>query len=228
MVSIKEKYVSTMQNFMNVADIKASAWSFRTIMDLGSVGKNSNVLTPKDRVAIAARGSLAILFWLPINIVAIPHIFILGAVHSRFSRPTPMPQLHEIISGLYLGTVQAAQSKETLEKHGITTVVSILDSEIMVPENVHVYKRVSVEDSPHVDLAPAIQEVYDTILPGLNEGKKVLIHCEMGQSRSASVTAAIVMKLENCSSKEALAKVKQRRNIIALNYGFNKQILRMK
>ena len=56
------------------------------------------------------------------------------------------------------------------------------------------------------------------------EGSKVLVHCKMGVSRSASVVIAYAMKEYNWDLKKALDFVKQKRGCIKPNQSFMKQL----
>lgn len=56
------------------------------------------------------------------------------------------------------------------------------------------------------------------------EGSKVLVHCKMGISRSASVIIAYVMKVKNWSLTKAFQYVKNKRGCIKPNENFLKQL----
>jgi len=224
MTSIKEKYVKTLQDFQDRPLIKASLWTFRTIRDLRSVTKKSNVLTCSDRIVILLRGIAAILIWLPVNLIAIPYTFMLCALHKKI---VPTPQLHEIIPGLYLGTDQAAECVNTLKKHGITSVLSVIDFKVNVPtEQVSDQEHVSIEDYPHVDISPAINQAIKFVEKARKENRKVLVHCNMGKSRSASVMVGLVQNINQVDSRAALNLVRKKRSVVDINYGFKKQLQR--
>lgn len=56
------------------------------------------------------------------------------------------------------------------------------------------------------------------------QGSKVLVHCKMGVSRSASVVIAYAMKAYNWDFKKALEFVQQKRNCIKPNQNFISQL----
>jgi protein phosphatase slingshot len=55
-------------------------------------------------------------------------------------------------------------------------------------------------------------------------GKKVLVHCKMGISRSAATVTAFAMKEYRMSLKDALSHVKGRRSVVNPNDGFVAQL----
>jgi protein phosphatase slingshot len=72
-------------------------------------------------------------------------------------------------------------------------------------------------------------KVYKFLLCGIfifcrKEGSKVLVHCKMGVSRSASVVIAYAMKAYNWDFKEAFEHVKQKRSCIKPNASFISQL----
>ena len=124
--SVRELYVETLQNYQHHWLVLACTWSFRTIRDMRAVTMKSSVLTGCDRLVIFFRGVLAILLWLPINIFAIPYVFILGGCCGQCCSAffEPIPQLHEIIPDkLFLGTDQAARNEAVLQEYGVTVVL---------------------------------------------------------------------------------------------------------
>jgi len=56
------------------------------------------------------------------------------------------------------------------------------------------------------------------------EGKKVLVHCVQGASRSASIVIAYYMQERGLSLREAYEFVKQKRKVVRPNPGFLQQL----
>jgi protein-tyrosine phosphatase len=65
---------------------------------------------------------------------------------------------------------------------------------------------------------------YNFIKEAKNNGGKVLIHCKMGISRSASVTISFLMKENELDLETAMRKVKKARSIVSPNKSFIKQV----
>ncbi len=82
--------------------------------------------------------------------------------------------------------------------------------------------RVGIHDTPN--------EPLDVILPQLipmleiyvqeHPTHRILIHCQAGMSRSASVAIALLARLYNISFHDAFALAQQKRSIIQPNEGF--------
>lgn len=58
-----------------------------------------------------------------------------------------------------------------------------------------------------------------------DKGKRVLVHCAMGVSRSATIVIAYLMHKEGISLMDAFRKVKERRPCIEPNRGFQSQLI---
>jgi protein-tyrosine phosphatase len=51
------------------------------------------------------------------------------------------------------------------------------------------------------------------------ENKKVVVHCEVGMSRSPTIVISYLMKYQNMTLREAYNHVKKRRPIVSPNMG---------
>lgn len=224
---IAEFYIKTLQDFQDRPIIRASTWASRTIKDLGSVTKPSAVLTLADRVVILFRGILAILIWLPVHLLAVPYTLILGAWQNKYHNLATVPHLHEITPGLYLGTYRAATNENMLKQHAITSVLSVVDFDVIVPRDQIVkHLTIPMKDDPDVDIAPVRTKAIAFVRKALAKKRKVLVHCRMGKSRSAAIMAALVQDILKIGPQAAMEYVSSKRPGIHINYGFCQQLLR--
>ncbi|XP_068579680.1 dual specificity protein phosphatase family protein isoform X2 [Cebidichthys violaceus] len=107
----------------------------------------------------------------------------------------------EVWPNLYIGNVAVAQNRKKLHKLGITHVLnaahykqgSIGDQSFY--GDTCVYFGIPAEDSDHFDL------------------RKVLVHCIMGMSRSATLVLAYFMLRQRLPLRDALRHVVQKRAI---------------
>ena len=86
------------------------------------------------------------------------------------------------------------------------------------------YLNVRVYDDEKTDLLKHWDDTFKYITKAKKEGSKVLVHCKMGVSRSASVVIAYAMKAYNWDFSQALRHVKTKRNCIKPNSSFLLQL----
>ena len=126
-------------------------------------------------------------------------------------------QINEFI---YLGSEAHASNIETLNQHGIGFILNVASNCKCYFEDKLVYKRLPVLDVCETNISEIFQEAFEFIEQVKSRNGKVLIHCQAGVSRSATITTAYLMKTENISMDNALNKVKKTRKCAAPNFGF--------
>ncbi|KDR84422.1 hypothetical protein GALMADRAFT_237283 [Galerina marginata CBS 339.88] len=132
------------------------------------------------------------------------------------------PCVTEILEGqLYLGNLSAASSVEPRKRLSITHIVSVCPD---FPSTGPRHLNISVEDSEYENLLIRLPETCRFIQHALEQRGRVLVHCVMGVSRSATVVAAFLMQAKKMTVHEALRFVKRRRPQVHPNYGFIKQL----
>jgi predicted protein tyrosine phosphatase len=129
-----------------------------------------------------------------------------------------------IMTGLYIGSQDAAECLETLSANGIEAILNVGFSEAVFEE--FEYKRLPLYDTEEQKLA--IDEQLLFLSECLKREKKVLVHCNAGVSRSASVAIAYLIRYEQLSYEEAFATVKKARPSIRPNHGFVEQLKKFK
>lgn len=86
------------------------------------------------------------------------------------------------------------------------------------------YYNVRVYDDEKTDLLKHWDNTFRYISRAKMEGSKVLVHCKMGISRSASVVVAYAMKAYDWDFDTAIQHVKDKRNCIKPNKAFTSQL----
>ncbi|XP_030297362.1 dual specificity protein phosphatase 13 [Sparus aurata] len=126
----------------------------------------------------------------------------------------------EVWPNLYIGNVAVAQNRKTLHKLGITHVLNAAHSkqgsigDQSFYGNTCVYFGIPAEDSDHFDLSQYFKPAADFIHKGLkSKDGKVLVHCIMGVSRSATLVLVYLMLRQRLSLRDALKSVVQKRAI---------------
>ncbi len=83
---------------------------------------------------------------------------------------------------------------------------------------------INIDDSESSDLYSHLQKVTTFIHDSIENGDKVLVHCQAGISRSATVVIAYIMRSKRYSLQDAFNFVKRKRSIIFPNAGFRQQL----
>ncbi|CAB1328080.1 unnamed protein product [Coregonus sp. 'balchen'] len=86
------------------------------------------------------------------------------------------------------------------------------------------YKTVTILDIPETDITSYLQECSQFIDQAKTESGVVLVHCNAGVSRAASVLIGYLMDREGLGFDEAFALVKEARPSIRPNPGFHEQL----
>ena len=144
---------------------------------------------------------------------------------------------NEIIDNLYLGARPSAENLKVLELVNITHILNVTKRvpnfhEKMIVDSTEepkfTYMQIPIEDSLDLDIYNhflSATQFIDEVLK--NKNNKILVHCEAGQSRSASMVLAYLLKYKNLFLKDALSLVKEKRDCISPNIGFLKSLTRL-
>lgn len=130
----------------------------------------------------------------------------------------------EIRDYIYLGSARAASDEVSLRELGIS---HIINAAVELPNELEphfTYLRLDLDDDQKVNIIDAIDDCYNFIERCRNDGGKVLVHCQAGISRSATIVIAHLMKKEDMSLRDAFFDVKSRRSQIGPNIGFFRQL----
>nr|XP_006984823.1 dual specificity protein phosphatase 13 isoform X3 [Peromyscus maniculatus bairdii] len=146
-------------------------------------------------------------------------------------RTATMTHINEVWPNLFLGDAYAARDKSRLIQLGITHVVNVAAGKFQVDTGAKFYRGTPLEyygieadDNPFFDLSVYFLPVARYIREALNSPRsRVLVHCAMGVSRSATVVLAFLMICENMTLVDAIQTVQTHRDICP-NSGFLRQL----
>ena len=96
---------------------------------------------------------------------------------------------------LYHGNLKNAMNKTLLEELGIRRIVNVcefpLEEEILDQRHV---LWIRLDDDTYTDIAEHFDLINNFIQSCKVEGQRVLIHCQLGVSRSSAIVLAYLMK----------------------------------
>lgn len=131
----------------------------------------------------------------------------------------------EILPHLYLGSARDAARKEQLQQLGITALLNVTQFCPNLFQEVFEYKCIPVRDTGCEDIGAYFQEAINFIDQVKSQNGKVLVHCQAGVSRSATICIAYLMATRRLRMEEAYKYVKSRRRIVSPNFSFMGQLL---
>ncbi|XP_070493373.1 dual specificity protein phosphatase 3 [Chironomus tepperi] len=139
----------------------------------------------------------------------------------------------EVYPRVYIGDAAAARNKQYLRMMGITHVLNTAEgSRFGQVDTGHSYYRdmsnlrymgFPLIDQPATDISRYFYIASKFIENALNSGGKVLVHCMVGMSRSATCVLAYLMISRKMSAAEAIRTVRMHRDIHP-NEGFLQQL----
>ncbi|TGZ83835.1 phosphatases II [Ascodesmis nigricans] len=149
---------------------------------------------------------------------------------SRTHRPAgtrPHAAYSKVLSNgsLYLGNLRSAQDDHLLYKLKVTQVISIVSegTALQIPKTVK-HRRITLSDLPSEDLLAILPEATKLIDEALRTHEVVMVHCQHGLSRSASVVIGFLMMRLHWSLAATLDYLKQRHICVQPNPGFFEQL----
>lgn len=128
--------------------------------------------------------------------------------------------------GIYMGDIFVAKDTTRLKKENIKAVLTVASNTYLKynKEDISDHKIIEAEDFETFNLSQFFNECLDFIETHLKKGNNVLVHCFAGVSRSATIVIAYLMKNNKWKLNDTIKYVKSKRNMIAPNSGFGKQL----
>ncbi|XP_048481610.1 dual specificity protein phosphatase MPK-4 [Plutella xylostella] len=132
-----------------------------------------------------------------------------------------------IDDNLYLGNLACARDRDTLQRLGVTHLLTIdvvpLPRAVLDTTKLHV-EYLKLADVPKEDLITHLPATNEYIKKAISNGGTVLVHCYFGVSRSAAVVIAYIMDKYKLRYDDAFTLVKGKRRFVAPNVGFVAQL----
>ncbi|KIJ36307.1 hypothetical protein M422DRAFT_212249 [Sphaerobolus stellatus SS14] len=132
-------------------------------------------------------------------------------------------QMDMVIENLWIGTHIAALNAELLQKHGIKSILTVMRGKLAIskPFSRHQILLDDTDDADALAHFPACNQWIDA---EIKKGRGVLVHCQAGMSRSATIVAAYLMHKQRIDVQTAVEMIRKVRPSIQPNPGFMAQL----
>jgi len=133
--------------------------------------------------------------------------------------------MQEVIPGLYISSHSfERRMKEELKEKGITHILFVLSKQNPSHPEDFVYMTVDIEDHEQQQIAHVFEETIQFIGQGRERGG-VLVNCECGVSRSATIVLSYLMSTLDLTYDQAFLSLRKKRPSVKPNDGFKRQLL---
>ncbi|XP_038565294.1 LOW QUALITY PROTEIN: uncharacterized protein si:dkey-175m17.7 [Micropterus salmoides] len=131
-----------------------------------------------------------------------------------------------ILPFLFLGNERDAEDLDLLLRLNIGYVVNVTTHLPLYHVSSGLrYKRLPATDNSKQNLRQYFEEVFEFIEEAYQSGQGVLVHCQAGVSRSATIVIAYLMKHTLMTMTDAYKYVRSRRPVVSPNLNFMGQLL---
>ncbi|KAH0826671.1 hypothetical protein J3R83DRAFT_5059 [Lanmaoa asiatica] len=131
--------------------------------------------------------------------------------------------MDEIVPHLWIGDLPSALDVETLKSKKIFSVVTAMRGKVTINATFYKY-QINMDDSADEDVLVHFLPSISFIQKELDKGHGVLVHCQAGISRSATIVAAYLMYTRKLDASAALDMIKAVRPHTDPNEGFLQQL----
>ncbi|XP_076058459.1 dual specificity protein phosphatase 19-like [Oratosquilla oratoria] len=129
-----------------------------------------------------------------------------------------------ILPKLILSSQDVAHDLDLLTRIKVTHILNVASGVLNLFEGWFTYKTVEVYDTPECRISNVFEECINFIHEAILGGGCILVHCNAGVSRAASIVIAYLMKFYGMKYEEAFSHVKNKRGFIRPNIGFIAQL----
>ncbi|EKM76732.1 hypothetical protein AGABI1DRAFT_131026 [Agaricus bisporus var. burnettii JB137-S8] len=131
--------------------------------------------------------------------------------------------MNEVIPGLWIGDLPSAMNVQKLKSNNIYSILSAMRGRITVNET-FIRHQILIDDTEDADILSHLLPSIHFIQAELGKGRGVLVHCQAGVSRSATVVAAYLMYSKDMDPEGALKVIRQARPFVDPNVNFLQQL----
>lgn len=141
------------------------------------------------------------------------------------SLPPVVTQRHmdEVVPGLWIGDLPSALDVQGLKAKSIFSVVTAMRGKVTIHATFNKY-QINIDDSADEDVLVHFLPSISFIQKELDKGRGVLVHCQAGISRSATIVTAFLMYTRRLDATAALEMIRKVRPNVEPNEGFLHQL----
>ena len=125
---------------------------------------------------------------------------------------------------MYLGRGEQATNAKIVSDLGLTHIINIGSEHPSPFTDCIQYLNIKLDDNPSSDLKLYFSKACQFISDALSAGGRILVHCNLGVSRSSTIVISYLMKSRQWTLKTAYDFVRDRRTCIWPNRGFLHQL----
>lgn len=148
-------------------------------------------------------------------------------LHKRTNSETlksPLPSTccspTEIIPSLYLSSSKIVSDLSELQKYNIKAIVNVTSDIPNYFEKDIEYLRVSIDDKLTENIEKYFDVTHKFIDEQISKGHSVLVHCQAGISRSATIIISYLMLRNKETYSQVLEYIRSKRSKVEPNLGF--------
>ncbi|CAN8000401.1 dual specificity protein phosphatase 3 [Ixodes scapularis] len=185
------------------------------------------------------RGLHQILVEVKPELKPLPGVALLSKSHGRKTPPTDRYSYgidcDEVYPSIFVGDEGAAKNKDYLRGLGVTHVINTAEGQkfgqvdtgqaFYASHGIH-YLGLKLIDIPQEDISAHFDKAAEFIDDCLQQGGKVLVHCRMGMSRSATIAIAYLMIKKGMTVDDGLRTLRMNR-AVRPNNGFLLQLVQL-
>ena len=131
----------------------------------------------------------------------------------------------EIIPSLYLSSSKIASDLTELKKYNIKSIINVTSDIPNYFEEDIEYLRIAIDDKITEDIDKYFDITYKFINEQITKGNSVLVHCQAGISRSATIIISYLMLRNKQTYSHVLDYIRSKRSKVEPNLGFCMKLL---
>lgn len=131
--------------------------------------------------------------------------------------------MDQILPGFWIGDLHSAKDVNTLRANNIHSILTVMRGRFSILET-FIRHQVPLDDVEEADVLQHLIPSITFIQAELDKGRGILVHCQAGTSRSATIAAAYLMYSQNVDASTAIDLIRKVRPTVNPNAGFMAQL----